>query len=120
MRRRSRIITSILFLLRKQDKFFMLNHILTLYRRNFPSLLDFYKSFLVCSLSAGFPGDPAEPRIGTEGPRGPRGFPGVVGQPGAVGIAGVSGFCEARDCSIYAPVMRKEQGLVKRPAGPKM
>ena len=26
----------------------------------------------------------------------------------------VPGFCEARDCSIHAPVMRKEQGLVKR------
>lgn len=55
-----------------------------------------------------------------EGPRGPRGFPGAVGIPGMVGIAGVPGFCEARDCSIHAPVMRKEQGLVKGPSSSKI
>ena len=71
-------------------------------------------------LFVGLPGNPAEPKNGLEGPRGPRGFPGAVGQPGMVGIAGVAGFCEARDCSIHAPVMRKEQGLVKRTFSSKM
>lgn len=66
------------------------------------------------------PGDPAEAKNGMEGPRGPRGFPGPVGTPGMVGVAGVPGLCEARDCSIHAPVMRKEQGLVKRPASSKI
>ena len=69
---------------------------------------------------SGLPGYPAEPQNGMEGPRGPSGLPGVVGQPGMVGIVGVSGFCEARDCSIHAPVMHKEQGLVKRSAGSKL
>lgn len=68
----------------------------------------------------GLPGNPAEPRNGSEGPLGPRGFPGVTGRVGAVGISGVPGVCEARDCSIYAPVLRKEQGLVKRPGGSKI
>lgn len=71
-------------------------------------------------LSAGLPGHPAEPKNGMEGPRGPRGFPGPVGQPGMLGVAGVPGFCEARDCSIHAPVMRKEQGLVKGPVSSKI
>lgn len=48
------------------------------------------------------------------------GFPGAVGQAGMAGDPGVAGFCEARDCSIYAPVLRKEQGLVKRPPGSRM
>lgn len=63
----------------------------------------------------GLPGHPAEPKDGLEGPQGPRGFPGPVGQPGMAGDAGIPGVCEARDCSIHAPVMRKEMGLVKGP-----
>ncbi|CAB1334344.1 unnamed protein product [Coregonus sp. 'balchen'] len=63
----------------------------------------------------GLPGHPAEPKKGMAGPRGPTGFTGALGQPGMAGNAGVPGFCEARDCSIHAPVMRKEQGLVKGP-----
>uniref|UniRef100_A0A8C1HWJ0 Zgc:113232 n=1 Tax=Cyprinus carpio carpio TaxID=630221 RepID=A0A8C1HWJ0_CYPCA len=63
----------------------------------------------------GLPGHPAEPKDGIDGPRGPRGFPGPVGQPGMAGDAGIPGICEARDCSIHAPVMRKEMGLVKGP-----
>lgn len=70
--------------------------------------------------SAGLSGNPAEPASGLEGPRGPVGFPGPLGQAGVGGDPGVAGLCEARDCSIYAPVLRKEQGLVKRPARPKM
>ena len=65
--------------------------------------------------SPGLPGHPAEPKDGMAGPRGPRGFPGPMGIAGMAGNAGVPGFCEARDCSIHAPVMRKEQGLVKGP-----
>ncbi|KAL2084514.1 hypothetical protein ACEWY4_020032 [Coilia grayii] len=68
----------------------------------------------------GLPGHPAIPKDGAEGPQGPRGFPGPVGQPGMGGQAGVPGVCEARDCSIHAPVMRKEQGLVKGPVSTKM
>lgn len=63
----------------------------------------------------GLPGHPGVPRNGLDGPQGSRGFPGPVGQPGMAGIPGVPGVCEARDCSIYAPVVRKEQGLVKGP-----
>lgn len=63
----------------------------------------------------GLPGHPAEPKDGLEGPQGPRGFPGPVGQPGMAGDAGIPGVCEARDCSIHAPVVRKEMGLVKGP-----
>lgn len=70
--------------------------------------------------STGLSGNPAEPTRGQDGPRGPVGFPGALGQAGVVGDPGVAGFCEARDCSIYAPVLRKEQGLVKRPARSKM
>lgn len=68
----------------------------------------------------GLPGHPAVPKDGAEGPQGPRGFPGPVGQLGMAGLVGVPGFCEARDCSIHAPVMRKEQGLVKGPVSTKM
>lgn len=77
-----------------------------------------HKSFSECPdfFSPGEQGHQAEPKNGTEGPRGPRGFPGSVGPPGSVGFPGVPGFCEMRDCGIYAPVMRKEQGLVKGPA----
>lgn len=71
-------------------------------------------------ISAGLSGNPAEPKRGLEGPQGPVGFPGALGQAGVVGDPGVAGFCEARDCSIYAPVLRKEQGLVKRPARSQM
>lgn len=71
--------------------------------------------FFQILLFTGSPGNPAEPKDGMEGLRGARGFSGPVGPPGMVGFAGVPGFCEARDCSIYAPVMRKEQGLVKGP-----
>lgn len=77
-------------------------------------------SHALITSSTGLSGNPAEAKSGMEGPRGPIGFPGAVGQVGAVGDPGVAGFCEARDCSIYAPVLRKEQGLVKRPAGSKM
>lgn len=77
-------------------------------------------SLPLISSSAGLSGNQAEPKNGMEGPRGPVGFPGAVGQAGVVGDPGVAGFCEARDCSIYAPVLRKEQGLVKRPTGSKM
>lgn len=63
----------------------------------------------------GLPGHSAEPKDGLEGPQGPRGFPGPVGQPGMAGDAGIPGVCEARDCSIHAPVVRKEMGLVKGP-----
>lgn len=55
------------------------------------------------------------PRNGLEGPQGPRGFPGPVGQPGMAGSPGVPGVCEARDCGIHAPVVHKEQGLIKGP-----
>lgn len=67
------------------------------------------------SSSAGLSGSPAEPQRGLEGPRGPTGFPGAPGRAGVAGDPGAAGSCEARDCSIYAPVLRKEQGLVKGP-----
>lgn len=66
-------------------------------------------------LQTGLAGHPAEPKDGIDGPRGPRGFPGPVGQPGIIGDGGIPGVCEARDCSIHAPVVRKEMGLVKGP-----
>ncbi|XP_016088192.1 collagen alpha-2(IX) chain-like [Sinocyclocheilus grahami] len=63
----------------------------------------------------GLPSHPAEPKDGIDGLRGPCGFPRPVDQPGMVGDAGIPGMCEARDCSIHAPVVRKEMGLVKGP-----
>ena len=89
-----------------------------LYYTHFATLPETLLTGCCYLLLTGLPGHPAEPKNGMEGPHGPRGFPGPVGQPGMAGIAGVPGICEARDCSIHAPVVRKEQGLVKGPLSP--
>ncbi|KAM8966977.1 uncharacterized protein RCH25_025643 [Pelodytes ibericus] len=62
----------------------------------------------------GYPGYPGVAKDGAAGPQGSPGYSGTLGRRGLPGPAGVPGFCEARDCSINAPSMLNEQGLLTK------